>query len=233
MGCEWDPFGEEIGSGIIHAHFSSVQWLSIRWCSPASKPDVILKFAYELPRPRYARAQRSSGQTGDGRWRGSIFGTELRSKLRGEEGELLSGAGTRRRAQGRARGLSGDHRRRRGVVEATASAIQSVNSLKGASAVPLSHTELSAERATITPSRQEGIDITERASTTLPIPGINNSPPHTGHQQFPPIRAERAPGTPTVPLPNRGANRETRACAENAGESSPATPGARSQAQLR
>ena len=33
---------------MIHAHFSSVQWLSIRWCSPASKRDVIRKFAYEL-----------------------------------------------------------------------------------------------------------------------------------------------------------------------------------------
>ena len=34
---------------------------------------------------------------------------------------------------------------------AGASAIQSVNSLKGASAIPLSHTELCAERAPVTP----------------------------------------------------------------------------------
>ena len=57
---------------------------------------------------------------GDGQGRGSIFGIELGSKLRGKEGELLGGAGTRRRAQRQARGASGDHRRRRGVVEATA-----------------------------------------------------------------------------------------------------------------
>ena len=37
-----------------------------------------------------------------------------------EERELVNGAGTRRRAQWQARGLSGDHRRKRGNVEATA-----------------------------------------------------------------------------------------------------------------
>ncbi len=79
-----------------------------------------------------ARGRRE--QTGDGRWRGNTFGTELRSKLRGEEDELLSGAGTRRRAQGQARGLSGDHRRERGVVEATAR-----RSFAGASAVQSAH----------------------------------------------------------------------------------------------
>ena len=73
-----------------------------------------------------------------------------------------------------------------------------------------------------------------RATTTLPIPS-NNNLPHPGHQQSPPppIRAERALVTPSVPHPNRGASRETRACVENAGESSPATPGARGQARLR
>ena len=54
-----------------------------------------------------------------------------------------------------------------------------------------------------------------------------------GNSSIPSICAERAPVAPSVPLPNRGACCVARACAENAGESSPATPGARGQARLR
>ena len=67
---------------------------------------------------------------------------------RREERELRNGAGTRRGAQWQARGLSGDHRRKRGDVEATAReslpepvrsrvlAEKSVNSRKRASTPP-------------------------------------------------------------------------------------------------
>ena len=60
--------------------------------------------------------------------------TELGSKLRSEEGELLSGTGTRRRAQRRTRGLSGDHRWRRGR-----SGGHSQEEFAGASAVQSAH----------------------------------------------------------------------------------------------
>ena len=64
-----------------------------------------------------------------------------------EERELVNGAGTRRGAQWQARGLRGDHRRKRGDVEATARESlpepvrsrvlgKSVNSLKRASTIP-------------------------------------------------------------------------------------------------
>jgi len=46
-------------------------------------------------------------------------GARVRVERR-EERELRNGAGTRRGAQWQARGLSGDHRRKRGDVEATA-----------------------------------------------------------------------------------------------------------------
>ena len=168
---------------------------------------------------------------------GDELGAEVKS--RGKKGELRSGAGTRRRAQGRTRGLSGDHRRRKGRSGshsqeefAGVSAVPSAHERDGASAIPLSPTELRAEIAPVAPVsiREQQQLSCSRATTAFPTPS-NNNLPHPGHQQFPAVRAERAPVTPSVPHPNRGADHETRACAEIAGESSPATPGARSQAR--
>ena len=129
--------------------------------------------------------------------RGSIEDGRRSSELkpRGEKGQLRSGPGTRKRAQGRGvrRSQCGPER-----------------PLGGRS---VSHSPLPIPSNNNPPHPEPQQPYPSRASTTLPIPGINNSPP-------PPIRAEIAPVTPSVPLPNRGADRETRACAENAGKSS-------------
>ena len=108
-----------------------------------------------------------SSESGKGRW-GPVDGEEGRTgrssgqSCGARRARVVNGAGTWRRAQWQARGLSGDHCRKRGDVEATTRESlpepvrsrvlgKSVNSLKGASAIPLSHTELCAERAPVTP----------------------------------------------------------------------------------
>ena len=82
---------------------------------------------------------------------------------------------------------------------AGASPVQSVNSLDGASAIPLSFTELCAEIAPVAPvSLREQQQLSpSRATTTFPIPGINNSPPFALRER----RSPRPFPTPTVVPP--------------------------------
>ena len=114
-----------------------------------------------------------SGETGE-----SQDGARVRVEGR-EERELLNRAGMRRGAQWQARGLRGDHRQKRGDVEATA-------------------------RESL-PEPVRSRVLRERASTRW-RESVDNSP-------IPSIRAERAPVTPSVPLPNRGVCCVARACA--------------------
>ena len=103
-----------------------------------------------------ARGRR--GQTGAGRWRGRTNRTELGSELRGEKSDRWwteQGRGEGSVASQRAKWGPPPKKGRRGGHSqeefAGASAVQSVNSLDGASAIPLSLTELCAERAPVTP----------------------------------------------------------------------------------